>query len=177
MWSNFNKSANHLNVTCRNKAILGSYLKQWQIFVNSGCNEKPKVDLTGGGGHMRQADLSVCFGSCIAFAAMLILLLGQRWLWGMPSPRIGVSMKWYWNRNIIGSDPSSLLGLYFHLEPEWRNKYMETESYSLVEKNFFRFNDIIQRNGFLYAAWNDHIIYTYYVKYICLYGWWVQYIW
>lgn len=47
---------------------------------------------------------------------------------------------------------------------------METESYSLVEKNFFRFNDIIQRNGFLYAAWNDHIIYTYYVKYICLYG-------
>lgn len=46
--SNFIKSANHLNVICRNKAILERfYSKQWLIFVHSGGDKNPKHDLRG----------------------------------------------------------------------------------------------------------------------------------
>lgn len=126
-------------------------------------------------GHVRQADLSMCFVISIAFAEMLILLLCQC-LFVLPSHGFVGSIKWFWNGNILCSDPLFVLGLYCWVPSKTlkEKQIHEDRKLSFKGKPCFSIQWYYSKKGFLYAAWNDHNIYTYYVKYIYVYtvnGW------
>lgn len=71
MWWNFIKSANHFNVICRNKAILGGGLSiDWALCTVELVKTQSLI-----WGHVHQADLSMCFVSCISVAEVLTPLL------------------------------------------------------------------------------------------------------
>lgn len=61
-----------------------------------------------------------------------------------------------------------------HLKPKRRNKNTRTAIYSLMENPPFSTQWYYSKKGFLYAAWNVHNIYTYYVKYIWIYCKWMD---
>lgn len=67
-----------LYVICRNKAIWGEFKSiDWSLCT---VEVMKTQSLIWGEGHVHQADLSMCFVSCIVFAEVLTPLLCQCWL-------------------------------------------------------------------------------------------------
>lgn len=123
--------------------------------------------LIWGEGHVHQADLSMCFVSCIVFVEVMTPLLRQRWL---------VILSQCWNVEMVKSFAVThyLCWAYtasYHVNPP-KEKLIHKDSKLFFEPPFSK--QWYYSKRVLYAAWNVHNKYTCYVKYICIYCKWMD---